>query len=64
MSAISPDDLFAKELCDLLASLEVASSDSGMEIACLLTGITNISKSKKMWKRKRGGAIGKVFRVA
>ena len=38
-STPNPDALFAKELCDLLANVEVARPDLGRSIACLLTGM-------------------------
>ena len=50
--------LFAKELCDLLASVEVARPGLGRSIACLLTGTPIRGKSKKVGKGK-SGAIGK-----
>jgi hypothetical protein len=42
----NPDALFAKELCDILSSLEVALPGCGRAIACLLTGTTIKGKSK------------------
>lgn len=63
-STLSPDDLFVKELCDLLISLEAASTGSGRPIACLLTGTTNRGKGKKACKGKKSGAIGKLCAVA
>ncbi|XBI29688.1 hypothetical protein VPH35_053620 [Triticum aestivum] len=49
--------LFAKELCDLLASVEVARPGLGRSIACLLIG-TPRDKQKKVGKDK-SGAKGK-----
>ena len=49
---------FAKELCDLLASVEVAKPGLGRSIACLLTGTPIRGKQKKVGKGK-SGAIGK-----
>ena len=46
----NPDALFAKELCDLLASVEVARPDLGRSIACLLTWTPIRSKQKKVGK--------------
>jgi hypothetical protein len=40
--------LFAKQLCDLLNSLEVAIPGCGRAIACLLTWTTIKGKTKKM----------------
>jgi hypothetical protein len=68
------DALFAKELCDVLISLEATVPGCGRAIACLLTGSTIKSKSKKVGdcprtgtrkekslrcKGKKGEAIGK-----
>ena len=39
--------LFAKELCDLLASVEAISPGTGRAIACLLTGSTFKGKCKE-----------------
>jgi hypothetical protein len=47
-SALSPDALFAKELCDMLSKLEAAIPGCGRAIACLLTGSTIKSKGKKV----------------
>ena len=60
MSAPAPNSnaLFAKELCDLLASVDVARPGLGRSIACLLTGTPIRGKSKKVGKGK-SGAIGK-----
>ena len=60
VSAPAPNSnaLFAKELCDLLASVEVARPGLGRSIACLLTGTPIRGKSKKVGKGK-SGAIGK-----
>ena len=54
----NPNALFAKELCDLLASVEVARPGLGRSIACLLTGTPIRGKQKKVGKGK-SGAIGK-----
>ena len=54
----NPYALFAKELCDLLASVEVARLGLGRSIACLLTGTPIRGKQKKVGKGK-SGAIGK-----
>ena len=65
--------LFAKELCDLLASVETVSPGTGRAIACLLTGTTfkgkykvsdcprtGIVKEKSLrCKGKKSGATGK-----
>ena len=73
-STHNADVLFAKELCNLLSSVEVAIPGCGRAIACLLTGSTIKGKNKKMSdcpppsiskvkslrsKAKKGGAIGK-----
>ena len=50
--------LFAKELCDLVASVEVARPGLGRSIACLLTGMPIRDKQKKVVNRK-SGAKGK-----
>ena len=49
-----PDAIFAKELCDLLASVEVARPGLGRSIACLLTGTPIRGKQKKAGKGKSG----------
>ena len=54
----NPDALFAKELCDLLASVEVARPGLGKSIACLLTG-TPIRGKQKMVGKGKSDAIGK-----
>ena len=54
----NPDALFAKELCDLLASVDVARPGFGRSIACLLTGTPIRGKQKKGGKGK-SSAIGK-----
>ena len=59
----NPDALFAKELCDLLASVEVARPGLGRSIACLLTGTPIKGKKKKVGKGK-SGAIGKASLAA
>ena len=43
----SPDALFAKELCDLLTSVDVARPGLGRSIACHLTGTPIRGKQKK-----------------
>ena len=48
----NPNALFAKELCDLLASVEVARPGLGRSIACLLTGTPIRGKQKKLGKAK------------
>jgi hypothetical protein len=42
---VDADAFFVKELCDLLASLEVASPGSSKDIVCLLAGPTTGTKS-------------------
>ena len=59
----NPDALFAKELCDLLASVEVARPGLGRSIACLLTGTPIRGKQKKMGEGK-SDVIGKASLVA
>ena len=59
----NPDALFVKELCDLLASVEVAKPGLGRSIACLLTGTPIRGKQKKVGKGK-SGAIGKASLAA
>ena len=56
VSAPAPNSnaLFAKELCDLLASVEVARPGLGRSIACLLTGTPVRDKQKKVGKGKSG----------
>ncbi|KAM3335554.1 hypothetical protein ACQJBY_029825 [Aegilops geniculata] len=63
--APTPDSnaLFAKELCDLLASVEVARPGLGRSIACLLTGTPIRDKQKKVGNRK-SGAKGKTSLAA
>jgi hypothetical protein len=48
---LNPDALFAKELCDLLSSLEAANPGLGRAIVCLLTGMTTKGKSKSKSKK-------------
>ncbi|XBI61397.1 hypothetical protein VPH35_042203 [Triticum aestivum] len=55
--------LFAKELYDLLASVEVARPGLGRSIACLLTGTPIRDKQKKVGNRK-SGAKGKTSLTA
>ena len=50
----NPDALFAKELCDLLVSVETARPGLGRSIACLLTGTPIRGKQKKVGKGKSG----------
>jgi hypothetical protein len=68
---LSPDALFAKELCDLLSKLEVAIPGCGRAIACLLTGMAIKGNGKKVddcprkeksmkGKHKKSGTIGKM----
>jgi hypothetical protein len=45
--ALNQDALFAKELCDVLSSLEAAIPGCGRAIACILIGTTIKCKSKK-----------------
>jgi hypothetical protein len=47
LPALNPDALFAKELCDVLSSLEAAIPGCGRAIACILIGTTIKCKSKK-----------------
>jgi hypothetical protein len=54
-SALNPDALFAKELCDVLSSLGAAVPGCGRALACLLTGSTLKSKSKKVGDCARTG---------
>ncbi|KAE8802180.1 High affinity cationic amino acid transporter 1 [Hordeum vulgare] len=54
----NPNALFAKELCELLASVEVARPGLGRSIAYLLTGTPVRGKQKKIGKRK-GDATSK-----
>ncbi|KAE8814537.1 putative LRR receptor-like serine/threonine-protein kinase [Hordeum vulgare] len=54
-----PYDPFAKELCDLLANVEVARPGLGRSIACLLMGTKIRGKCEKVGKGKKIGAIGK-----
>ena len=51
----NPDALFAKELCDLLSSVEAACPGSGRAIACLLTGTKIKGRSKKVKDCHRTG---------
>jgi hypothetical protein len=79
LPALNQDALFAKELCDVLSSLEAAIPGCGRAIACILTGTTIKRKSKKVddcprsgtrkekplkCKGKKSGAIGKVLEAA
>jgi hypothetical protein len=68
---LSPDALFAKELCDVLSKLEVDIPGCGRAIACLLTGTAIKSNGKKVddcprmeksmkGKHKKSGTIGKM----
>jgi hypothetical protein len=54
-SALTPSSevLFAKVVFNLLVGLEIASPGAGMEIACLLTGKSMTSISKKVKKSLR-----------
>jgi hypothetical protein len=63
------DALFAKELFDLLVSLEAASPGSAKEIACLLSEKPTGNKVKKMMeylrsKRKKNGTTRKASTAA
>jgi hypothetical protein len=60
--AHSSDDLFTKELCGLLASLEAASPGYGKDIACVLAGkasddiirkVENSFKKVSIWGKRR-----------
>ena len=67
--APNPEDLFAKELCDLLVSLEVACPGYGKEIACLLMENDSRDKIKKveksLWsKSKKNDATWKACAAA
>ncbi|XBJ24031.1 hypothetical protein VPH35_002000 [Triticum aestivum] len=59
----SPDALFAKELCDLLTSVDVARPGLGRSIACHLTGTPIRGKQKKGGKGK-SSAIDKASLAA
>jgi hypothetical protein len=56
LPTLSPDALFAKELCDVLSKLEVAIPGCGRAIPCLLTGTSIKGNGKKVddcpWKEK------------
>jgi hypothetical protein len=52
---LNSDALFAKELCDILSSLEAANPGIGRALACILTGDTIKSKSKKVSDCPRTG---------
>jgi hypothetical protein len=52
--APSSKALFAKEVFDLLVTLQMASPGAGMEIACLLTGKFTTGIIKKVNKPLRG----------
>jgi hypothetical protein len=67
--SVDSEALFAKDLCDLLVSLEAASPGYGKEIACLLLGKDTGDKVKKVKeylrsKSKKSGAIRKVSAAA
>jgi hypothetical protein len=67
--APNSDELFVKELCDLLASLEAASPGSGKAIACLLAEKATEGKIKKVKEylrsvRKKSGVTWKTSTVA
>ena len=53
----NPNALFAKELCDLLASVETVSPGTGRAIACLLTGTAFKGKYKKASDYPRSGIV-------
>ncbi|KAI4975327.1 hypothetical protein ZWY2020_048934 [Hordeum vulgare] len=59
-----PDDPFAKELCDLFASVLVARPGLGRSIACLLRGTKIRGKCEKVGKGKKSGDIGKTYVAA
>jgi hypothetical protein len=48
LPTLSPDPLFAKELCDVLNKLEVAIPGCGRGIACLLTRTEIKGNGKKV----------------
>jgi hypothetical protein len=52
---LNSDALFAKELCDILSSLEAANLGIGRALACILTGDIIKSKSKKVSDCPRTG---------
>lgn len=72
---LDSEALFAKELYDLLAKLEVVSPTSNKVIACLLAGMVirgkckkvdacsraSILKEKSLKSKGKSGAIGKVY---
>jgi hypothetical protein len=67
--APNSDALFAKELCDLLASLEVASLGSGKAIACLLAEKATEDKIKNVKEylrsvSKKSGVTRKISTAA
>jgi hypothetical protein len=67
--ASNSDDLFVKELRELLGSLEAASPGYGKEIACVLmeTATNDIIKKVKSFprrKRKKSGATRKASAAA
>jgi hypothetical protein len=75
LPTLSPDALFAKELCDVLIKLEAAIPGCGRAIACLLTGTEIKGKGKKVddcprkekslkCKHKKSGAIGRMSAAA
>jgi hypothetical protein len=75
LPTLSPDALFAKELCDVLSKLEAAIPGCGRAIACLLTGTAVKGNGKKVndcprkekslkCKHKKSGAIGKTSAAA
>jgi hypothetical protein len=70
-SALAPisEALFAKELCDLLASLEAARLGSSKKIACLLMEKAAEGKIKKVKeylrsKSKKNGTARKAYAAA
>jgi hypothetical protein len=75
LPTLSPDALFAKELCDVVSKLEVAIPGCGRAIACLLTGTAIKGNGKKVddsprkeksikGKHKKSGTIGKMHAAA
>lgn len=69
LGAVDSEALFAKELCELLVTLEAASPGSGKDIACLLSGKDAGCKIKKVKeylrsKSKKSGATRKASAAA
>ena len=61
---LDPEVPFAKKLCDLLASVEVATPGLGRSIACLLTGTSIRGKCVKVGQGKKSGGIEKTYVAA